>query len=425
MKYVEFVCSKRKKKNFIIFFYLCSVLKNLFKQILKNYKKMKKIFNILLLTIISAMLYGQSQTDLDMVQAAYDGDFTLFKSKIDAGANIEAIDSEGYTALIYSCAYGYQDIAELLISKGANINSFKNDVNPMFAAVNNDNTDVIQILLDAGSDINCTDSEGYTPLMFAAQEGYTNSVSYLLSHGAKIDIENNAGHTATSIATQNNHNDVVDILILSNPKKAGYSKYANSPINTAEYVENKVAEKKLINYGMEKDYDAGIGYFSTGVGFQITPFDLLYSYEIGVHERAFKIDLYAGYATEKYSDVELFTKANIINAKEVYYLNLGKKFEIYEHSKKIEFGLFAGANSMYAFGKYQNNSEMNNQLLFGISAGAYLSTSLGVFRINYNPILNSQTDFFRHRISASLNVKLFKYTSPNTFSYADKTLYML
>jgi ankyrin repeat protein len=361
-----------------------------------------------------------------MIQAAYDGDETVFNAKIAAGANIEAVDSEGYTALIYATAYGYQDIMKTLIADGANVTAFKNDVNPMFAAVNNDNTSSIQMLIDAGADVNCVDLTGYTPLMFAAQEGYSATVSFLLAKGAKVDTEDNDGHTATSIAAQNNHNDVVEILLLSNPKKAGYSKYANSPINTADYVENKDGERKLVDYGMDRDYDAGIGYFSTGVGLHFTPYEVLSTVEVGVHERAFKIDLYGGIATEKYTaDFNFFSKDNIIKATSIYYASLGKKFELYQKSTKIEFGLSAGINGMYAIGKYTTTLEESTQLLYGFSAGVYLSTSYGVFRFNYNPMLNPQTDFFRHRFSASLNVKLFKYTNSDTFTFADKTLYML
>ncbi len=387
---------------------------------------MKKLLLFIAIIFLSNFLFSQTQIDLDMVQAAYDGDETIFNAKIAAGANIEAVDSEGYTALIYATAYGYQNIMKTLIAKKANVTAFKNDVNPMFAAVNNDNTSSIQMLINAGADINCVDLTGYTPLMFAAQEGYTTTVSFLIAQGAKVDTEDNDGHTATSIAAQNNHNDVVDILLLSNPKKAGYSKYVNSPVNTADYVENKDAAKKLISYGMDRDYDAGVGYFSTGVGFQLTPYDILSTLEVGVHERAFKIDLYAGYGTPKYtSDSSFFKNTNYIKANNIYYASLDKRFKLYSKSTKIEFGLFAGVNGQYAMGVYPITGQSKSQFLYGITGGAYLTTSFGDLRFNYNPMFNPQTDFFRHRFSVSLNVKFLKYSKADTFTFADKTLYML
>ena len=206
---------------------------------------------ILTITLFFSIISFSQSADLQMVQAAYDGDEATVIRLLDAGADPNAIDANGYTALIYASAYGYQGIMKKLIEKKASVSKIYNGVHPILAAVNNDNTTSIQMLIDAGAYVNCKDADGYTPLMFAAQEGYVKSVEYLLKKGANINAESKIGHTALSIAVQNDHLDVVKILLKYNPKKKGYSHYAHSPINTAIYLKKDDSKKILKDYGMK------------------------------------------------------------------------------------------------------------------------------------------------------------------------------
>jgi ankyrin repeat protein len=47
--------------------------------------------------------------------AAQKGDLSLCKKLVDDGANINSADNAGWTPLHEACAYGYYDLAELLI----------------------------------------------------------------------------------------------------------------------------------------------------------------------------------------------------------------------------------------------------------------------------------------------------------------------
>ncbi len=162
-----------------------------------------KIKILIFLIFCVNLIFAQTANDLKMISATYDGDSKTAIALLDAGANANAVDAEGYSALIYAAAYGYQDIMKVLIAKKANVNFVANDANPMFAAVKNDNTTSIQMLITAGADINCKDAAGYTPLMYAAQEGYDKTVEFLILKGANINDETKIGHTALSIAIQN------------------------------------------------------------------------------------------------------------------------------------------------------------------------------------------------------------------------------
>lgn len=95
---------------------------------------MKRTLTTLLLIIVVNLLFAQTQNDLDMVQAAYDGDEARVEYFLTNGANVNTVDAEGYTAIIYASAYGYHGIMRKLIDAGAKVNEMRNDVTPVFAA---------------------------------------------------------------------------------------------------------------------------------------------------------------------------------------------------------------------------------------------------------------------------------------------------
>ena len=67
----------------------------------------------------------------------------------------------------------------------------------MVAAMSNPNAEVIQVLIDAGSDVNSRDNENGTPLMYAAGLGWgAASVEPILAAGAELDAQDDAGYTA-------------------------------------------------------------------------------------------------------------------------------------------------------------------------------------------------------------------------------------
>ena len=55
------------------------------------------------------------------------GDFKAVKFLLEEGADIEAIDNFGRTALMWATSWGHLKIAKFLIDKGADVNATDND----------------------------------------------------------------------------------------------------------------------------------------------------------------------------------------------------------------------------------------------------------------------------------------------------------
>lgn len=59
----------------------------------------------------------------ELHRAAVQGDLPLFRSLLDAGAELNARDAEGASPLHYAILYEHSDLARFLLSKNADINA--------------------------------------------------------------------------------------------------------------------------------------------------------------------------------------------------------------------------------------------------------------------------------------------------------------
>ena len=77
------------------------------------------------------------------------------------------------------------------------------DEYPLIYAAENGDEDIVKALLQAGADVNQTDSHNNTALMQATENGHNKIVKLLIKNGADVDMENDYDETALSIAREN------------------------------------------------------------------------------------------------------------------------------------------------------------------------------------------------------------------------------
>lgn len=141
-----------------------------------------------------------------------DGYLEVIKFLIQSGADLNAKNNKGATALDYA-SWHYLDAVELLLQAGADPNSKDNVGNTaLFTAVYKGHADIVKLLLQAGADVNVENNLGVTPLISAANHGHRELVSLFLQAGADFNAVNNVGDTALSSASKKGHLDVVKLL---------------------------------------------------------------------------------------------------------------------------------------------------------------------------------------------------------------------
>jgi len=123
---------------------------------------------------------------------------------LDAGAEVDARDQSGQTALLAAIAVGNIEGVRLLLDRGANpdgvpgLRPRRRGNNPLIAALEAERSEIVDALIAAGANVNATDKRK-TPLIAAAHSGSEEMVDRLLAAGADPALEN-AGVTAAQTA---------------------------------------------------------------------------------------------------------------------------------------------------------------------------------------------------------------------------------
>ena len=140
-------------------------------------------------------------------------DFKAVKLLIDMGADVNAKDENGRTALIYASRNSSSEILEYLIEKGADINAKDIfDKTALMYAASFNNLEVIKYLIEKGADINAKDNENKTALMNAASFNNLEVVEYFIEKGLDINAKDNKNKTALSYALEKGNTDMVKLL---------------------------------------------------------------------------------------------------------------------------------------------------------------------------------------------------------------------
>ena len=80
-------------------------------------------------------------------------------------------------------------------------------------SIDKNNTELLNIFINEGANIETTNNNGCTPLLVAVKNNYIELVNLLLEKGANIEATNNYGYTPLAVAVENNNSELVDLLI--------------------------------------------------------------------------------------------------------------------------------------------------------------------------------------------------------------------
>ena len=137
------------------------------------------------------------------------------------GADANAQDGSGRIPLVYAASNGQTDIVQVLLAKGVDVD-IKDDYHgntALMQAVWGRHAATAETLLASGAAINAKDRRGRTALMDAAAQGSTDLVQILLAKGADVNLKDGGGRNAQEFAARYGHTDLLELL-----KKAGAAK---------------------------------------------------------------------------------------------------------------------------------------------------------------------------------------------------------
>ncbi|HKP37790.1 MAG TPA: ankyrin repeat domain-containing protein [Pyrinomonadaceae bacterium] len=142
--------------------------------------------------------------EVSLYVAACDGDLSKTEKLLKRGANVNATDYRGYSALMVAEACttrpGRPELVELLIANGAEVNLQARDGSSaiMYAAKNSD-IQAVKALLKSGALVNLADNEGETALIKAVRFSCEEDIiRALVDAGADLKATNHKGQSALS-----------------------------------------------------------------------------------------------------------------------------------------------------------------------------------------------------------------------------------
>lgn len=130
------------------------------------------------------------------------------KLLLDAGADHSLSNTCGQTALFL---VSNEECLRYLLDKKVDINAVDTaSKTPLMYFTKNGWSEGVKTLLLAGANVNAQDTNGATPLFYTMEKspamGYIECLRYLIKHGAEINIQDKKKHTALMFSPENNIN---------------------------------------------------------------------------------------------------------------------------------------------------------------------------------------------------------------------------
>lgn len=132
---------------------------------------------------------------------------------LDRGADINATDDMGNNAFMYAIDSGDEGVVKLLLQKGADVHTANwSGVTPLMYASADNHGNIVKLLPDKGASVDAADCSGFTALMYAGASD-TEVCQLLLNRGADINAVNKRGISVVVQAIARRNTEVINFLI--------------------------------------------------------------------------------------------------------------------------------------------------------------------------------------------------------------------
>lgn len=174
---------------------------------------------------------GRSASYIEPSEVEIDGEMKLHKVfrpqpesvkvLIEEGANVDARNKYGQTALHMAADYGQIELAELLVKNGANVNVRDRDgVTPLYYTMKlreptDEHRDVAKLLIESGADIEKACKAGSGRLVYlAVSQRWPDVIEMLITKGANVNPKK-AGPLGTPLhaASARGFREIAELLI--------------------------------------------------------------------------------------------------------------------------------------------------------------------------------------------------------------------
>jgi uncharacterized protein len=168
---------------------------------------------------------------------------------INAGADVNAVDRRGRSALMIAAQSNSDAIVKLLLEHGADIAATDSKgKNALYMAAQQGHVSMMRLLVEHGFDVKAAvDSAGDTVLKTAVYKGHKSAAEWLLQQGVATDAVNGKGATALHYAVSycSDYTGMAELLLASGADVHIRCNYDRTPLEVAA-VEGYIACAKVL-----------------------------------------------------------------------------------------------------------------------------------------------------------------------------------
>ncbi|KAJ8264746.1 hypothetical protein GJAV_G00154410 [Gymnothorax javanicus] len=224
-----------------------------------------------------------------LLLAAQQGHTRVVKALLRAGASANRVNDDDTSPLFAAVSGGHMAVVELLVTEGAEVNrpysasgwtclhqaAFKGhaemvrflvsvahvnavddfEITPVFVAAQYGQTGCLEILADAGADLNCQSHDLATPLLIASQEGHLGCVEALLRRNADPNLycNNEKWQLPIHAAAEFGHVRVLELLLPVTERLCDRGEGKVSPVYSAALRGQTEVLRVLLREGYSPD----------------------------------------------------------------------------------------------------------------------------------------------------------------------------
>jgi ankyrin repeat protein len=207
------------------------------------------------LALALVMVTAAAAADDRLPEAAKRQDSAAVRTLLEQGADVNARQADGATALHWAAHWQDTELARLLIRARADVNAANAyGVTPLSLAAENGDAATAAALLEAGANPNAPLPSGETPLMTASRTGNVATLRALLDRGADVNAsERQQQQTALMWAVTAGHTDAARLLIERGADPRARSTRGDTPLIFAAREGAVESARLLIDAGAEVD----------------------------------------------------------------------------------------------------------------------------------------------------------------------------
>jgi uncharacterized protein len=158
--------------------------------------------------VVLAQAQQAQKAPKDLATAVQSGDTKLALQQIQSGADVNRVQPDGTSPLLWAVDRTEYEVAEALIAKKADVNATNEfGVSPLTEAARLSNARLVKMLLAAGAKVDSANPDGETALMTAISGGDLSVVQMLVDAGANVNtVEKFHNQTPLMYAAAANRN---------------------------------------------------------------------------------------------------------------------------------------------------------------------------------------------------------------------------